>query len=279
MDSLQKLEQAARRGNGEAQLACARAYTEIAIRKRLVFCSVPAGSPALRGPARHLETGGTEQEIARDFRIAFFWYQKAAEQGIVDALYELSLCYEEGEGTAPYPKKAQRLLEEAAELGHVQAQFRLAMQYYEGDCAIGLKQDYKEAAYWLEKAAEQDDNFAQYYLGLCYQNGEGVERDYEKAVSLFRRAADREYPQAEAIFELGRCYEEGLGVPKDMTLAVRTYEKAAQEGDMRAAYRLGECYEHGRGVKKELSRALEWYSRAAEEDDEDAIAALCRLNK
>jgi TPR repeat protein len=32
---------------------------------------------------------------------------------------------------------------------------------------------------------------AQYNLGLCYRNGVGVEKDDEKAVELYQKAADR----------------------------------------------------------------------------------------
>lgn len=281
MDGLRKLEEAAASGDGEAQLACARAYTDIAMEKRRFFQSLPSGSSALRGPARHLETGGFEQEIARDMQIAFGWYQKAAEHGIADAVYELSLCYEEGEGTAPFPEKAQELLEKAAELGHMEAQFRLAMQFYEGHtvvCDIKIEKNYEKAVYWLEKGAAQGDNFAQYYLGLCYENGTGVGQNYEKAVSLYHRAADCEYPQAEAIFELAHCYETGHGVKLNIPRAIELYRRAAEEGDIRAALKLGDCYERGFGVEKSKERAIEWYNIAAEQGDEDGISALYRLS-
>ena len=34
---------------------------------------------------------------------------------------------------------------------------------------------------WYRKAAEQNDAPAQYDLGLCYANGEGVAKDYVEA--------------------------------------------------------------------------------------------------
>ena len=58
-----------------------------------------------------------------------------------------------------------------AEQGLAEAQFNLGLCYYNGD---GVLQDYNQAAYWFTKAAEQGDASSQYSLGLCYNTGEGV---------------------------------------------------------------------------------------------------------
>jgi len=44
---------------------------------------------------------------------------------------------------------------------------------------------------WFRKAAEQGDSRAQLYLGLCYSNGTGVEKDYAEAVNWVRKAAEQ----------------------------------------------------------------------------------------
>lgn len=269
MDSLGKLEQAAAAGDGEAQLACARAYIGFGIEKKMYLQSTADS-----------KDGGFEQEIAEDFHTAFVWYQKAAAQGLADAVYELSLCYEEGEGTEPNPEKAQELLEQAARLGDTEAEFRLGMQAYEGYTIVRAQaeQDFEKAVFWLKKAAAKRDSFAQYYLGLCYENGTGVEQDLQKAVALYRRSAECECPQAEAVYALARCREYGLGVEKDMRRAFELYQKAAEDGDVRANVRLGEWYEKGIFVEKDKQSAIEWYNTAAEQGDEDAISALYRLS-
>jgi uncharacterized protein len=45
-------------------------------------------------------------------------------------------------------------------------------------------------------AADQGFASAQFYLGCCYLNGEGVEVDLQKAVIFFRMAADQDHPGA-----------------------------------------------------------------------------------
>ena len=39
----------------------------------------------------------------------------------------------------------------------------------------------------IAKDAEQGDSDAQFNLGLCYFNGDGVEKDLEQAVNWFRK--------------------------------------------------------------------------------------------
>ena len=41
----------------------------------------------------------------------------------------------------------------------------------------------------LRKSAAQGNAWAKYNLGVCYANGHGVEKDYEKAKELYRKSA------------------------------------------------------------------------------------------
>jgi len=61
-----------------------------------------------------------------------------------------------------------------AEAGDVVAQSSLGLMYVNGQ---GVKQDFKEAFKWCQKAAEQGNAIAQYNLGLMYYNGHGVEQN------------------------------------------------------------------------------------------------------
>ena len=62
--------------------------------------------------------------------------------------------------------------------------------YYNGQ---GLKQDYKKAFEWFEKAATQGVANAQYNLGIMYDNGEGVRQDKKRAKEWFGKACDGGY--------------------------------------------------------------------------------------
>ena len=65
----------------------------------------------------------------------------------------------------------------AAEQGHSPSQFNLGLMYYFGE---GIIKNYKKALQWFGKAAEQGNADAQSNLGLMYYKGEGTEKNYEK---------------------------------------------------------------------------------------------------
>jgi len=69
--------------------------------------------------------------------------------------------------------------------GEADAQFYLGMLYDEGQ---GVPQDYKQAAYWYRKAADQGDAKSQVNLGFMYDNGQGVPQNYVQAHMWFNLA-------------------------------------------------------------------------------------------
>ena len=44
---------------------------------------------------------------------------------------------------------------------------------------------------WFTKAAEQGDADAQCNLGMCYEDGDGVEKDLQKAIEWYTKAANQ----------------------------------------------------------------------------------------
>ncbi len=75
-----------------------------------------------------------------------------------------------------------------AEQGHVNAQYDLGAMYFAGR---GVQQDYANAVKWFRLAADQGDAKAQYNLGFMYFEGRGVPEDFERAHMWFDIAAER----------------------------------------------------------------------------------------
>ncbi len=81
-----------------------------------------------------------------------------------------------------------------------------------------LMGDYDKAFTTMQSLAETSDHgYAQYYLGMMYMKGQGVEQDYKLAGEWFRKAAEKSIPQAQ--YKLGDLYFKGRGVPKDYEFA------------------------------------------------------------
>ena len=68
---------------------------------------------------------------------------------------------------------------------------------------------------------------AQYNLGVCYYEGEGVERDFVKAFELFKKAAEKDVEGAQ--YNLAVMYEKGQGTKKDIKQAKYWYSRAARQ--------------------------------------------------
>ena len=90
----------------------------------------------------------------------------------------------------------------------------------------------------------------------------------EKMKEVCQKLAEQ--GDAEAQFNLGCCYENGDGVAKDKSEAVKWYRKAAEKGLVDAQRQLGRCYEKGNGVAKDEDEAKKWYKQANEQRARDA---------
>ena len=134
--------------------------------------------------------------------------------------------------------------------------------------------DYINAVYWYRKAAEQGHAGAQCNLGVCYANGQGVNKSMYEAVKWFRKAAEQ--GNAEAQCNLGECYYFGKGVSEDNNSAFYWFTKAAAQNIAWAQYFLGQCYKNGYGTTANIYTAFRYFKLSA---DQGITAAQCELGK
>jgi TPR repeat protein len=155
------------------------------------------------------------------------WFLKAAAQGNAEAqaeVGELPKYYPNSELLKSVnPVEALR---QSAEQGNLDAQFQLAQRYQTGH---GVPKDPTEAFKWMQKAAQNDTlsskvGDATYNLALMYEKGEGVTQDLSEAHNLFFQAATNSpFLQPDAMFRVGQMYENGDGVPQDDRKAAEFY--------------------------------------------------------
>ena len=145
--------------------------------------------------------------VERDLDEAEAWYRKAKDAGIEpdaqEALDRVGKLKEEstpdGKALALYQEALELfdrqdkdvecadLLRQSAELGYVWAQLFYGRFLCKG---IGTALDPASAVEWFRKAADQDCPAAFYELGVCYENGEGVEKNLDEAEIWYRKAVE-----------------------------------------------------------------------------------------
>ncbi|MEK6201110.1 MAG: sel1 repeat family protein [Desulfobulbaceae bacterium] len=129
----------------------------------------------------------------------------------------------------------------------------------------------------LQELAAQGDGESQFALAMLHEYGDqGVDRDPEKALSLFLQAGKSGIPAA--CLYLGIKYENGSNVVRDPAAAVHWYCCAAKEGWGMAQFFLAELYRKGKGVTLDNSLALAWYGLAEEQGYPGAKEAKTQLS-
>lgn len=155
--------------------------------------------------------------------------------------------------------------------------------------------------------------FAQYALGKKYRDGQGVERNIQKAVELFTLAAkqgnsfaafalgkmflsnDASLPRDEATAlnwityasergnQFAQCYLGKLllkgadGIPQDTNAALRWLRASVDQGNVYAEYALAMAYLKGKIVPKDALKALELLRHASSQDHQFAQYQLGKM--
>jgi hypothetical protein len=121
-------------------------------------------------------------------------------------------------------------------------------------------QDYVMSREIFTSLAAKGDHQSQIYLAYIYEQGLGVDKNYNEAANWYLKAAARD---AIAQYNLARLYLNGLGRPKNDSLAFNWYRKSANAGFAPAQNNLAYMYEKGVGTKQNYGQAVAWYKKAA----------------
>lgn len=153
------------------------------------------------------------------------WLRKLADTGNREALLALGKLYFHGmPGKTPDYAQAYTLLDKAAEQNDAAASYYLALMYKNG---LGIAKDSASAARCLQKAVDGGASPASMFLlANMYLSGEGVSRDNKKARALIERAAELEYPEAAQMMAIG-LREGSMGFERDEKRAAEQFLEAS----------------------------------------------------
>lgn len=186
---------------------------------------------------------------------------REANQGNVEAQYDVGTMYLNGRGVQASRATAVEWFGKAAAQGNAQAITRLKLM------------SENEARFSRTRAeADRGDRSSQYELGNMYTKGIGVEVDYGKAIAAYELSAGQGYDKA--AYKLGLLYYEGSGVPVDMKVAFKWFRTAAMNNHAAAQYYLGRMYAAGQGTRKDNTQALDWLSKAVDGGFDQARGAM-----
>ncbi len=237
------------------------------------------------------------------------WFEKAFRGGMGFAgrnLYNLYASGEEGL-VAPQPEKAKEVAKLGADLGYPDwmETYGIELMKQPGREMDGLN--------YCEEAAKKGQLSAWYNVGLAYQNGTFVRKDWPYALACYEKGlADPEksgcyckagelyflgqngvaqdYTKAVQLLEhahshnknnwgndmLGTCYLFGYGCQRDPGRAKSLFEETNYSSDLKN-YGLGLIYAEGMGTAEDIRRGVEYFQKA--KDYAPAQEAMQRYKK
>lgn len=221
----------------------------------------PASEDAIR------VQGEAETAVEPDFHRAARLLEKAAEGGIADAAYALSLYYAVGRGVRRDEERSLAYLSEAAEGGCIQACYALGLHYVEG-------------RFMVRNPARATACFGE-AVTLWEEARERVARDRHPEGILAERGMTVEEAAGSALYMLGYCALYGIGdggnpalqaygkaitVRERVTMAAGLFERASRADHVGALTALGDLYAYGllpspAGAAED--EALRYYMEAA----------------
>ena len=177
---------------------------------------------------------------------AMKYYEMAARQNNAIGMTNLADLYIQENKL----KKAKPLLLKAAEKEYGYAQYLLAMNFFDL-----YSENNKEALFWLERAASNDEPEALYQLGVYYSEG----NDLAKSIKYYQRAAELNH--SDAALALSYLYDEGISVEQDDDKALFFLKKAAELENQEAIDELASMALSGQG-NMDAKEAEYWIKKA-----------------
>ena len=187
------------------------------------------------------------------------FFRRSADLGYGPAQIALGYYYDTGTVVPGNQSRALDLYRKAAAQGDPLASWLVGRRYFLGG---GSPRDLDAAQKWLKLGAEQNNAFAAYYQGRVM-----ADRDYTKAPTLYKIAAEQGLPQAQYFY--AKTLKEGRGIPQDrfnayvwFTIALDAHYTAASAdlseldgGDLSPA-QISEAKSKARDLEQVVIRAV-----------------------
>ncbi len=165
---------------------------------------------------------GVDSFMAGDYEKCDDYWLPLAQAGDFMAVRNIALLYHKGIGVRQDLEEAELFYRLAADNGITSAQTVFGTLLIKGD---EFKRNLPDAVKYLTAASQARDSVASWNLGLLYENGIGVDKNLEKAMSLFHTAARSGYEPAIIRIsgqQKGTEGQNGYAPPQNIQKAVNT---------------------------------------------------------
>ena len=154
------------------------------------------------------------------------------------------------------------------------AQYALGKKYRDGQ---GVERNIQKAVELFTLAAKQGNSFAAFALGKMYlSNDASLPRDEATALNWITYASERGNQFAQCY--LGKLLLKGAdGIPQDTNAALRWLRASVDQGNVYAEYALAMAYLNGKIVPKDNLKALELLRHASSQDNQFAQYQLGKM--
>ena len=208
---------------------------------------------------------------------AMLWAKKAYEMGKTEAASLIADLYQAGIGTEVDKKASFQWELKGAEAGDEYAQDGIARRYLEGN---GCPMNLGEALDWFRTAAESGNSASAAELSKIYRSGQYLPVDMETSIHYALMAAKGENPEVSELFDIADRYRQGDGVEKNVEKALELYKIAADGGNVACMTNVGLFYSlEDSGIPRDIDKAIEYFEKAAERGSEKGLYNLEDLYK
>lgn len=215
---------------------------------------------------------GDAEIIEKDVVLSQFYYRKACDGGLMRGCSALQVMQENTrlaniDNAKPLAEVIATLERDCTNLRPVACN-DLAMRLFQGD---GMARNWPRAVTLFKRACEINATTACFNLATMYSQGQGVARDASAAAALFLRACDGGHKLG--CQTLAELYLTGDGIGRSPVRAERLFETLCNEGKEISCVSLAEFHEnHASG--KGRAEARKWYQAALALSPNNAQARL-----
>jgi TPR repeat protein len=207
--------------------------------------------------------------VSHDSTRAVHWFQLAAAGGFVDAKVNLAVAYMWGNGVQQDQRLGEQLIREAADKGSGTGAAYMGEMYYFG---IGMKQDQTAAEPWYEKGAKLHNSLALYRIGVILSRPADHPRNLQRSAALMRESASAGF--VPAMHSLGMLMINHPEFMASQEEALSLLNEAAADGTWKSSVVLGILSRDGKLVPKDDKEAYFHFKVAALQGGNEATALV-----